>query len=139
MDILKYFHPEHQTFLEYINFETSKPVPGAHRMSCKDTIVARLSEPAGVKLTFNRAISFEPEGVFYLSVTFSCFLRFREETRGEVDWKTVDIAGEFRSGGGILIRELASRASLLIAEITSASGQPPLITSASTSPKSDAR
>ena len=137
LDFSRYFLPGHQAFLEYANFETVSPTPGAHKMACKDTIVARLSEPAGVKFTFNRSVSFEPEGLFCLSVTFSCFLRFREETRGELDWHTIDIAGEFRSGGGVILHELSSRASLLISEITSAAGQMPLITSAGTSQKRD--
>lgn len=137
IDFSRYFLPEHQVFLEYVNYETSKPTPGAHKMNCKDTIVARLSDRVGVKITFNRAISFEPEGVFDLSVTFSCFLRFRPETVDEIDWHATDIAGEFRTGGGAVLHMLISRASLLIAEITSSSGQPPIITSAGTAPKRD--
>ena len=132
IDFERYFQPEHQVFLEYVNFETTPAKPGTRRMNCKDTIVARLSDPVGVKVTFNRALSFEPEGIFYLSVSFSCFLRFRPETKDEIDWHGLDIAGEFRRGGGPIMLELASRASLLIAEITSAAGQPPVITAAST-------
>ncbi len=132
LDFTRYFQPGHQVFLEYVNFETTQSKPGARRMNCKDTIVARLSDPVGIKVTFNRALSFDPEGIFYLSVTFSCFLRFRQETKDEIDWHTLDIAGELRKGGGPVLIELASRASLLIAEITSASGQPPVITAAST-------
>ncbi len=132
IDFSRYFLPGHQVFLEYINFETTASRPGKRRMNCKDTIVARLSDPVGVKVTFNRALSFEPDGIFYLSVTFSCFLRFDPRTKDEVDWHSLDIAGELRTGGGPILLELASRASLLISEITSASGQPPIITSAST-------
>lgn len=128
MDFNRYFHPEQQIFLENINYEHGKPARGKMKMNCKDTIVARLTEPMGAKFTFNRAISFEPDGPFYLSVSFSVIMRFREETHGELDWKTVDLAGEFREHGGITLHNLASRASLLIAEITSASGQTPIIT-----------
>lgn len=130
IDFKRYFQPEHQVFLEYVNFETAAPTPGAHKMNCKDTIVARITEPVGVKVTFNRVLSFEPEGIFYLSVTFSCFLRFRPDTKDEIDWRTIDIAKEFREGGGMILHTLTSRAALLIAEITSSAGQPPVITSA---------
>ncbi len=129
IDFTRYFMPEQQVFLEYVNFETTAPTPGPKRMNCKDTIVARLTEPVGIKITFNRALSFEPEGNFYLSVTFSCFLRFRPDRHDEVDWRAVDIAGEFREGGGPILHMLAARASLLISEITSSSGQPPIVTS----------
>ncbi len=131
-DFSRYFLPGHGVILEYVNFETSPLPPKRRKMNCKDTIVARLSDPVGVKVTFNRALSFEPEGVFYLSVTFSSFLRFDPRTKDEVDWHSLDIAGELRSGGGPILLELASRASLLISEITSAAGQPPIITSANT-------
>ena len=130
IDFTRYFLPEHQVFLENVNFEMLKPVRGRRKMNCRDTIVARLSEPVGIKITFNRALLFEPEGNFYLSVTFSCFLRFRPEVHDEIDWRSADIAGEFRAGGGPVLNMLAARASLLISQITSASGQPPIVTSA---------
>ncbi len=128
MDLNRYFHPEHQIFLENVNYEVGKPTGGKMKMSCKDTIVARVMEPLGVKFTFNRAITFEPEGPFYLSVSFSVIMRWREDVKDEIDWRRADLANEFRASGGMLLNNLASRAALLIAEITSASGQTPIIT-----------
>lgn len=128
MDFNRYFHADKQIFLENVSYEFGKPTMGKFKMNCKDTIVARLMEPVGAKFTFNRAITFDPEGPFYLSVSFSVLMRFREEYKDEIDWKTLDLAGEFRAHGGALVHNLSSRASLLIAEITSASGQAPIIT-----------
>lgn len=132
IDFSRYFLPGAQTFLENVNYELQKPAVGRVKMNCKDTIVARVIDPVGIKVTFNRAIFFEPEGIFYLSVSFSSILRFRRDTKDEIDWKSVDLAGEFRKNGGSRLHSLSSRAALLIAEITSASGQTPIITASDT-------
>ena len=57
-------------------------------------------------------------------------LIFDPSTKDEVDWKKLDIAGEFKKSCPNLMSVLMSRASLLISQITSAAGQPPLITPA---------
>lgn len=130
LDFGRYFLPEQHVFLENINYELVRPEKrtGQLKLNCKDTIVARILDPLRLKITFNRAISFEPEGLFYLSVSFSSILRFNPETKDEIDWTKIDLAGEFRKNGGFLMHNLASRASLLVAQISSASGQPPIIT-----------
>lgn len=135
LDFSRYFLPNAQIFLENINYELLKPTNGRVKMNCKDTIIARVMEPVGIKVTFNRALTFEPEGLFYLSVSFSSILQFRRDTKDEIDWKSIDLAGEFRENGGIWLHNLSSRAALLIAEITSASGQTPIITMLGTAKK----
>lgn len=135
LDFSRYFLPNAQIFLENINYELLKPTNGRVKMNCKDTIIARVMEPVGIKVTFNRALTFEPEGLFYLSVSFSSILAFRRDTKDEIDWKSIDLAGEFRENGGIWLHNLSSRAALLIAEITSASGQTPIITMSGTAKK----
>ncbi len=128
IDFSRYFHPDFKVYLENVNYEHISSPSLNLKMNCKDTIVAHLAEPAGIKVTFNRAVSFEPEGLFYLSVSFSAIMRFNEATKDEITWKGLDIASEFRQNGGAALHALSSRASLLIAELTSASGQAPLIT-----------
>lgn len=130
MDLKKYFLPEYSIYLENINYE-NHPLPASvPSLNCKDTIVAHLTLPAGVRITFNRTLSFTPESMFYLSVSFGVFLKFNPEKYSEIDWKNTDIAGEIKRSQNPLIRNLMSRASLLISEITSSSGQCPLITPA---------
>ncbi len=136
IDFTRYFHPDFKIYLENVNYEHIAPPSGKLKMNCKDTIVAHLASPAGIKVTFNRTVSFEPEGLFYLSVSFSAIMRFNEATKDEIVWKGLDIASEFRENGGPALHALSSRAALLIAEITSASGQPPLITPTGTAKKS---
>lgn len=125
----RYFLHDRRVFLDNISYETLKfdGKGGEMKLNCKDTIVAQLAQN-GVKINFNRALNFEPEGLYSLSVTFSVMLLFDPTTKDEVDWKSIDIAGEFKKSCPQLMSVLMARASLLVAEITSANGQPPLIT-----------
>jgi len=129
LDFNRYFLAERRIFLDNVSYETTRPEAGAqgYKLTAKDTIVAQLAGNTGVKITYNRALKFEPEGPFTLSVSYAVMLIFNPGTRDEVDWKTVDIAKEFQKNCGALIGNMVSRASLLIAEITSAAGQPPVI------------
>ncbi len=125
----RYFLHDRKILLENISYETVKPDKNAKTMTlgCKDTIVAQLME-SGIKINFNRAMNFTPEGIFSLSVTYSMMLFFDPTTKHEVNWKGMDIAGEFKRSCPQLLSAMMSRASLMIAQITSAAGQNPLIT-----------
>ena len=101
---------------------------GEMKLNCKDTIVAQLVDTKGVKFTFNRTLSFEPDGMFFLSVTFGVFLKFNPVYYNEIMWKNMDLAGEFKASCPQILTNLMSRTSLLISEITSAAGQNPIVT-----------
>jgi len=128
-DFNRYFLADRRFALENISYETAKPEQSAsgYKLNGRDTVVAQLMGSTGVKITYNRTLKFEPEGPFTLSVSFGVMLVFNPGTRDEVDWKTVDIATQFRRHCAPLCANISSRISLLIAEITSASGQPPMI------------
>lgn len=129
LDFNRYFLAERRIFLDNVSYETTKPEEGAqgYRLTAKDTIVAQLAGNTGVKVTYNRALKFEPDGPFTISVSYAVMLIFNPGTRDEIDWKTVDVAREFQKNCGSLLGAMTSRASLLIAELTSAAGQPPVI------------
>ncbi len=133
MNFYDYFLPSNKFNLENISYEAleNKPVENGEqvKLNCRDTILAKLT-PAGVKINLNRKVDFEPERIFVISVTFSVFLPFKEGASDALDWKTVDIAGEFRRAGGPVVGALMSKASLMIGQITAAAGQNPLITAA---------
>ena len=118
-------HGLHLT-LENVSFETQRPAvtSGQLRLTAKDTIVAQLLGSAGVKATFNRTLSFEPDGPFTVSVSFSVMLVFNPGTRGEIDWKTIDLAEEFKKNCPQLVQTMMTKSALLIAEITNANGTP---------------
>ena len=128
-DFNRYFLAERRIALENISYETTKPAQSesGYKLTGRDTVVAQVIGNTGVKVTYNRTLKFEPDGPFTLSVSYAVMLIFNPGTRDEVDWKTVDVAKEFQKNCGALIGNMVSRASLLIAEITSAAGQPPVI------------
>lgn len=131
LDFNRYFLPDRKIFLDNVQYETLQlPDPGGGRkLNCKDTILAQRSDK-WVKINFNRTLTFTPEGVFRLSVTFGALLPFNLRTKDEIDWKEVDLAGAFREHCNPLLTTLMSRTSLLIAQITSSAGQTPLVTPA---------
>lgn len=131
IDFDRYFLHDRRVFLDNINYETLKTdiQQKEVKLNCKDTILAQVTA-RGVKINFNRALNFDPEGVYSLSVTFGVMLIFDPSTKDEIEWSKIDVAGEFKKSCPQLITVMMSRASLLVAEITSASGQAPLITPA---------
>ena len=121
------------------NLAQLEKASGDVRLNCKDTIVAQLAENVGIKVTFNRTLSFEPDGMFFLSVTFGVMMRFSPVYMSEIEWKSVDLAGEFKAHCPALLANLMSRTSLLVAEITSASGQMPIVTPGGVTPTPGAK
>ena len=49
------------------------------------------------------------------------------ERKSEYEWSEINLAEEFGENGDFVITQLMSRISLLIGQITSSFGQPPLI------------
>lgn len=125
-DFNRYFLAERRITLENVSYETQRPAvtSGQLRLAAKDTIVAQLLGNAGVKATYNRTLSFEPDGPFTVSVSFSVMLVFNPGTRGEIDWKTIDLAEEFKKNCPQLVQTMMTKSALLIAEITNANGTP---------------
>ena len=125
-DFNRYFLAERRIMLENVSYETGRIPPGqsTYRLNVRDTIVAQVLGQAGVKVTYNRTLSFEPEGPFTLSVSFSVMLVFNPGTRGEIDWKTIDVAEEFKKSCPQLTQTMMTKATLLIGEITAANGAP---------------
>ena len=126
-DFNRYFLAERRIVLDNISYESLRPIAGQVKMNVKDMIVAQIMGQAGVKVTYNRTLSFDPEGIFRLSVTFGVMLVFNPGTRGEIDWRTIDVAAEFKKNCPQLVDIMASKAALLVAEITNASSGNPMI------------
>ncbi len=128
-DFNRYFLAERRIVLENVNYETTRPAQGSSqfKLGVKDTIVAQLMGDAGVKVTFNRTLRFEPEGPFVLSVSFGVMLVFNPGTKGEIDWHTIDIADEFKKNCPALVQQMSAKAALIVAEITAVNGGVPII------------
>lgn len=130
INFARHFLPMRHVKLANVSYETDMPKleNGTQvRLGVRDTVVAQVQAGRGVKVTFNRALSFEPDGPFTLSVSFEVMLAFNPRTAGEVEWKAVDVASQFRQKCPALMQTMMSRAALLVAQITSADGGNPII------------
>ena len=125
----EYFLRERKVFLENISYETVKTENKAptRKLGCRDTVVAQLLLPTGVKFIFNRRLSFDPEALFTLSVSFGVFFRFDPAKYDEIDWKSVNLVGEFTRHCPAILADMTARTTLLVAQITSAAGATPII------------
>ena len=125
-DFNRYFLAERRIVLDNISYEIQRPAnaSGQFKLGVKDTIVAQVMGQAGVKATYNRTLRFEPEGPFVLSVSFGVMLVFNPGTRDEIDWKTIDVAEEFKNNCPQIIQQMVAKATLLVAEITNMNGNP---------------
>lgn len=127
-DFNRYFLAERRIALENVSYETQRAqAQGQLKLGVKDTILAQIVGQAGVKVTFNRTLRFEPEGPFTLSVSFGVMLVFNPGTCNEIDWQTIDVAEEFKKNCPQLVQAMMSKAALLVAEITAANGGAPII------------
>lgn len=124
-----YFRPEQEIFLDKVNYKrienTNNKVRKEFALLCQDNVKVSLNDD-GVRIIVTRSLVFEPEEIFSMSVSFGTDLRFNER-KSEYDWKTINLAEEFRENGDFVTAQLMSRVSLIIGQITSSFGQQPII------------
>ena len=124
-----YFKPDQRFFLDKISYNRMESTSGtpARILNCIDQLDAFLNSNS-VKLVLTRTLKFDPEAILQLSVSFGVVLTFKEELKSDLSWDELDLAKEFRQNGRFATDNLMRRICLLIAEITSSFGQPPIIT-----------
>lgn len=127
----QYFRNEYQIYLNGINFEKFDAIPqpenGEITLNCTDNIAATVKDNEGVEIILTRKLTFVPEQLFGLVISFGADLKFDKEKAKEINWREINLADEFRDNGDFIISNLLSRISLLVAQITSSFGQTPLI------------
>lgn len=80
-----------------------------------------------LEVTFSRDVGFIPKSLYTIGVVFCFGLTFRDDTVA-VEAKEIDWGKEFVEQANPYLENIISRASFLIASITSSYGQKPLIT-----------
>lgn len=127
----QYFMNEHQIYLNGINFEKFDAIPqpenGEITLNCADNITSTVKDNEGVQIILTRKLTFMPEQLFGLEISFGADLKFDKEKAKEINWREINLADEFRDNGEFIISNLLSRISLLVAQITSSFGHTPLI------------
>lgn len=128
-NLSEYFLPEQEFYLHRIVYDRTDSISlkEEYSLSCADNINVEVIEKSGVRIIVNRSLDFEPEEMFRLSVAFGADLKFDPQNVNEYNWNELNLAEEFRDNGQFVTVNLISRITLLIAQITSSFGQPPLI------------
>lgn len=127
-NLAEYFLPEQEFYLDSVLYRRLEKTSNQkeYSLNCIDNLEVLLNENT-VKITIKRSLNFDPHEVYDLEVAFGAVLKFNEAKKHEHDWHNINLADEFRKHGEFVLANLMSRTSLLIAEITSSYGQPPLV------------
>lgn len=128
-NLSEYFLPEQEFYLHKIVYNRIDSVitEEVFSLNCADNINVELSENQVVKIIVTRSLSFEPEEMFQLTVAFGADLKLNPQKVVEYNWNEINLAEEFRDNGKFVTDNLMSRITLLIAQITSSFGQPPIV------------
>jgi hypothetical protein len=128
-NLSSYFLPEYQFFLQNIDYEKKENIQRDMKgitLSFTDNLSASIDDANNtVNVLVTRSVSFNPDVMFHVSVTYGAILKFSDK-KDEIKWDDVDLSNELLNNGQFFTRNLMARITLLIGEITSASGQTPL-------------
>lgn len=128
-NLSEYFKPELEIFLDTVSYKRIENLDNKTEQEllllCQDNLKA-LTQEDGIRIIVTRTLTFDPEALFVLNVSFGADLKFNER-KSEYEWSGINLAEEFGENGDFVITQLMSRISLLIGQITSSFGQPPLI------------
>lgn len=114
--------------IRYKKLDISNSDSSEKQLNCIDTIKAELVDPRHVRVEFTRELNFSTQDIFELSVTFGALYTTNEDSDQNIDWDNIDISAELLKSGAPVLNVLTSRISLLISQITSSYGQPPVVT-----------
>jgi hypothetical protein len=94
---------------------------------CQDSLETKLDkEHLSLSLLFTRNVFIKPRALFELTVTFEAVCGINDDYKEDIG--KIDFNKEILENGEDILMLLASKSSLLVAQITSASGQNPIIT-----------
>lgn len=125
----QYLKTDFKFAMESLSYKQLPPAPANTQMAltCRDLLEAK-TELDKLMLRFTRSMKFEPESLYELSVTYTAVANINVQGLSAVDWDNIDLSAEIRNGHCTLLSNLVSRTSMMIAQITSANGQVPVIT-----------
>ncbi len=128
-DFDRYFLKECQIYLSHVDYDfLSQPNIGENKLTIRDSVASYNVSDEKVKIEFSRSLDFGTAKVFNLRVVYAVILTKNPFSIQEVDWSTINVAEEFKRAKAPLAGNIMSRVSMLIAQITSVSGQVPIVT-----------
>lgn len=128
IDFNKYFNDEYQFTLKNAAYTwvENNGQGGELELNISDTINATI-QGKHLEVSFQRKAFFKPEALYSIDVSFAFTLTFRDDSLAaearNVNWSEALVENENPYLGNVI-----SRASYLIATLTSSYGQQPLVT-----------
>lgn len=128
IDFKKYFNDEYQfALINAVYSQLDNRLQGAElELNIEDSINANVRENH-MEVTFRRKVFFEPEALYSIDVTFAFMLTFRDGNLA-TEAQNIDWGKELIENDNPYLGNVVSRASFLIATLTSSYGQQPLVT-----------
>jgi len=128
IDLKEWFEPEYQYRLENVSFFSFEEEAGKEFVSrFFDTIDYEMDNQT-LKARYTRRIQFEPKGILDIKVSFVITMRFKDELPGEISDLTKELDDALQDTKCPYVAAVAAKASILISQLTIASGQNPIVT-----------
>ena len=125
IDLKKAFEQNKKYRLIEMKYET---IPAdedeEYELNCCDDIQAEFIDDNIIEIVFTRRMSFSPEGIFKIEVKLGELLVVKDSVNIDLD----ELKKEIIDNEEGEISNLVSRASLMIAQVTSSCGKQPVIT-----------
>ena len=94
---------------------------------CSDSLETNLNQDEITLIVrFTRKVYLEPKALFELSISLDAFIKINPDLKEKIN--DIDFRKELLNNDETIIIAMASKSSLLISQITSATGQSPIIT-----------
>ena len=127
MDFDKYFLTECNVFLHHLEYDMLS-LDGEPKLTVTDSASAYDVSDDKVRVEISRTVSAALGKLFTIRAVFGILLKKNPLVMNEIDWSTVNVAEELIKNRKPLVNNVASRLSMLIANVTSSSGVIPVIT-----------
>lgn len=138
IDFDKFFNSYHKYYLKSLTFDhdcfPSVDDDKQIILSIVDEVKTEYNKNNGVLIEFCRKLQFAEDNPPLIEVSFCAEFTFKDNAENEMDWENINLAKETVESDCSFLNNLASRASLLIAEVTSSYGQKPIVTPPNISP-----
>lgn len=122
MDSINYTHKQKTS-------DTTK-----YSLNCSDKLETKEISENKLQVSITRSLVFDPDDLYTLSVTYVAVLKFKADRKEELKALSDNLSKDLLNYGQFFMSNIMARMSLLISEITSSYGQPPVVTPPTTAP-----
>ena len=127
MEFDKYFLTECNVYLHHLEYDMLT-LGGEPKLMVTDSVASYDLDEEKVRIEIARSVSAANNKLFYIKAVYGIILTKNPLVINEMDWSSVNVADEFKKSKKNLMNNIASRLSMLIANVTSSSGVIPVIT-----------